>query len=208
MKFIFNVPTRLLKGQIWIAVCGIVAAFALSTCGVLRKLADTSSPGYDQIGGLVRDSGFEEESWGISAPPGYGEYAEINIDEKIKHKGRRSGHVYLQRHPRGNVRVLHAWTQTLQAVPPGARIRFGGWVRAERGTQVSLSLRCEFETPVNGKRYVSVETEQPTQFGEFQYVEKTVVMPASTATALSLHAGLSDLGEVWFDNLFVRILKD
>lgn len=112
MKFIFNVPTRLLKGQIWIAVCGIVAAFALSTCGVLRKLADTSSPGYDQIGGLVRDSGFEEESWGISALPGYGEYAEINIDEKIKHKGRRSGHVYLQRHPRGNVRVLHAWTQT------------------------------------------------------------------------------------------------
>lgn len=187
---------------------GLVLMAAFGGCSLAKKLAEKSSPGYDRMGGLLQDSSFEEDGWAVSAPPGYSEYAEITLDDKIKHRGRRSGHVYLRRHPsNGNARVLHAWTQKLSAVEAGKRVHFGGWVRAEAGTTVHLSLRCEFEKPVNGKRYISVEVDQPGQYGRFQFLEKVVVLPSGTTTALSLYAGLSGLGEVWFDDLFVRVLR-
>ena len=180
-----------------------------NSCSLLQKLGEKSASGYDRRGGLLRDGSFEEEDkWRISAPPGFSENAILNFDTKIRHTGRQSAHVLIFRHPRNdNLKLMHAWTQKTGAIKAGARVEFGGWVRAEAGTKIKLSLKCEFEKPINGKRYVTIFTGQPAKFDSFQYVEKTIVLPESGATALTLHAGLSAMGEVWFDDLFVRVVK-
>lgn len=180
-----------------------------TSCSLLQKLGEKSATGYDRRGGLLRDSSFEEkDEWRISAPPGYSENATLDFDRKIRHAGRQSAHVLIFRHPRNdNLKIMHAWTQETGAIKAGARVKFGGWVRAATGTTVMLSLKCEFEKPINGKRYVTVFAEQPAKTGSFQYIEKVVALPKNTASMLSVYAGLNTLGEAWFDDVFVRILK-
>jgi hypothetical protein len=179
-------------------------------CSLMQKLGERSSPGIDRQGGLLADSGFEEGGkWIVSAPPGFTEYASLDFDRKIKHSGRQSAHVFIRRHPRNdNLEILHAWQQDAGAIKAGARIKFGGWVRAEAGTTIKLSLKCEFEKPVNGNRFVTIFAEQPQKTGSFRYVEKVIVLPTTTATFLTIHAGLSSIGEAWFDDLFIKVLRN
>ncbi|MFQ5627170.1 MAG: hypothetical protein ACE5I1_00300 [bacterium] len=197
------------KIQIIAALFFLYIFINTNSCSLLQKLGEKSSPGFDRHGGMLQDSSFEtKDSWKISAPPGYGEYASLDLDRNIKHVGRQSAHIFIRRHPRNaNLNILHAWTQEAGVARAGSRVRFGGWVRTEAGTMIKLSLKCEFEKPINGKRYVTIFADQPTKFGSFQYIEKTIVLPENGATALTVHAGLSAIGEVWFDDLFVKVLK-
>lgn len=184
-------------------------ACALAGCGVVRALAERSSPGPDRQYGLLVDGGFEiGQAWSISAPPGYGEYARLDFDDRIRYRGRRSAHVAIYRYPRhSDLEALHAWMQRAGAVPGGVRLVFGGWVRCSGTTGAKLSLKIDFEQPISGRTFVSVTTPSPPADEKFHYVERVIRLPEGTRIYLTLHAGLSSLGEAWFDDLFVRIVK-
>lgn len=196
--------------SVLVGIFFIILIFNIHSCSLIQKLGEKSSPGIDRQGGLLADSGFEEGSkWNVSAPPGYTEYASLDFDRKIKHSGRQSAHVFVRRHPRNDkLEIMHAWQQNAGAIKAGVRIKFGGWVRAEAGTSIKLSLKCEFEKPVNGNRFVTIFAEQPQKKESFQYVEKVIVLPNTTATFLTMHVGLSSIGEAWFDDLFIKVLQN
>lgn len=143
-------------------------------------------------------------TWFRSAPPDYSSYAVIEFDDEIKRRGRHSGHITIYRHPGGSAGadIFHSWAQELGTFPAGARLKIGGWVRCDGQTAPRLTLRCEFEKALNGHTFMNINLPVPPCDDSFQYVEQVIQLPR-IATELTLHAGLSSIGEVWFDDLSI-----
>ena len=156
---------------------------------------------------LIKNGGFEADSaWTRSAPPGYARYADIDFDRRYAATGKRSGRISIRRHPgAGEEKILHAWSQKLLPGAAGHTVRFGGWVRVRGAPEVHLAVEYEPVIPLAGEKVVAEKiTIDPLPRAAFRLFQKRVHIPAG-ARNIVFYAGLSSIGDVWFDNLFAFI---
>ncbi len=183
-----------------------VAIFCVSQIGCINPSILFKKDG-PRKNGLVTGGGFEAQGdWRISAPPNYANHAEISITNSYAKSGRKSAYVRIERHPgAGGSEILHAWTQEIGETAAGARVRFGGWVRTNGEPKVKVGLNIRFATAVNGRTFANVYLDQPTGAeGNFVYMERIIQLP-EIPSSISIRAGISTIGEAWFDDLFVKV---
>ena len=154
---------------------------------------------------LLVDGGFEQgRGWSRSAPPGYSQYASIEISKRIRRSGRKSDHVAVFRHPSPDGKILHGLVQRIDKRIAGRRVVFGGWVRTRGRPEVRFGLDYEVATPKDGRTFFSSELPQPPDDGEFHLLFRDIILPEDAGKVV-FFAGISSIGEAWFDDVFLIV---
>lgn len=183
----------------------ILLMLPITGCGLSGK---RSAAADRDRGELLSNGGFEASGgWQRSGPPGYGQYAELALDDQTHKSGRRSARVSLLRHPRGRSgSILHGWTQSVHPPPRGRVVRLSGDVRMQGKPVLKFGLQFEVSVPRNGRTLLTFEFQPPPPDGKFHRLSRRIILP-DDLVSLEVYAGLSDIGDAWFDNLSLSIVR-
>jgi len=105
-------------------------------------------------------------------------------------------------------RAVWIWRCKIERVPPGKRLKLGGWARGAGAGGVAICAQVWDAARQRIAQFATTQGQEPLA-GDFDWtpIETTVVVPED-AGPLHLLAFLTGGGEAWFDDVFVEVEGD